>query len=105
MILVPQHSTSTDTLFPHTTLFLSVGEALVTPTPTPAARHHHGGAVRRQVRQHLLGVGVVHHRAHGHRQRERRRRGPSTLVRPPGDRKSTRLTSSHSCATRMPSSY
>src|SRR3546814_3261125 len=101
MIRRPPRSTRTDTLFPYTTLFRSL---------VPAADLHHVAA---HVFQHALSrlqwaalaalvldalcvetpLGPV--------------AGKDDVVfrhRSPGDRKSTRLNSSHECDVRMPSS-
>src|SRR3546814_10249970 len=100
MIRRPPRSTRTDTLFPYTTLFRSklVGHAV-------AVRLH-------RLDEHRFALGK------GHRQRGVKDRPDRIAVQPPaalrivaaeasvarGDRKSTRLNSSHYCASRMPSS-
>src|SRR3546814_7812912 len=75
MIRRPPRSTRTDTLFPYTTLFRSETH--------PTKRRFDD-----------------HHRVHA----DIGRRFPPILARRQGDRKSTRLNSSHYCASRMPSS-
>src|SRR3546814_10776062 len=79
MIRRPPISTLTDTLFPYTTLFRSV----------PRNRHP-GPGVRRC------------HLARRTRRRDRRDRGVESFAR--GERNNTPLDSSHSCASRLPSS-
>src|SRR3546814_1355695 len=120
MIRRPPRSTRTDTLFPYTTLFRSaaVGEARIEPREIEIAervepvvdRHDHaitargeGVAVVERIGDAAVRIGaavdVEHHRP------VRARAG---LGRPDveeqTDRKSTRLNSSHYCASRMPSS-
>src|SRR3546814_14077159 len=85
MIRRPPRSTRTDTLVPYTTLFRSQGGQ-----PRVAQMDGRSGAslcpgTRLSVE-------------------DRRRGRPDAEHAGPGDRKSTRLNSSHSCAARMPSS-
>src|SRR3546814_8242041 len=111
MIRRPPRSTRTDTLFPYTTLFRSPLAAPSAPGKRAVrdrvqvalgiAREAEGlQQRRRRAAQHLLGhqladadplVAVVRIRDH-------------VGVLAKADRKSTRLNSSHSCASRMPSS-
>src|SRR3546814_3132014 len=95
MIRLPPRSTRTDTLFPYTTLFRSAdrqlaGERLENVQVLSDER------IARELRtheddRHQLSVSDGHGDL----------RFPRTEV---GDRKSTRLNSSHYCASRMPSS-
>src|SRR3546814_10020170 len=78
MIRRPPRSTRTDTLFPYTTLFRSHERY----ARTPRSRNH-------RPRPRALPRRAAARRGHH---------------LPPRDRKSTRLNSSHSCASRMPSS-
>src|SRR3546814_11918238 len=99
MIRRPPRSTRTDTLFPYTTLFRA---------------DHHVRIGQREVEDHPLkvwkGSGVrdeeVEIRGIGREQDERAeaRRTDGIALRHRLDRKSTRLNSSHYCASRMPSS-
>src|SRR3546814_11686737 len=88
MIRRPPRSTRTDTLFPYTTLFRSE----LVQHEDDAER---GGPVSQQIDVHWIveaaRPGHVQQHAGHHHQGKR-------------DRKSTRLNSSHSCASRMPSS-
>src|SRR3546814_15561891 len=97
MIRRPPGSTRTDTLFPYTTLFRSVGEQVVAllvleHVVDPVAL----GRVERALERGLAGCGDGRGRDAGDAARVVRRVGV--------DRKSTRLNSSHECASRMPSS-
>src|SRR3546814_19500278 len=103
MVRRPPRSTRTDTLFPYTTLFRSIvggaGSNVAAAHTTQADRRSKGQARRA---------------SHWSYEAERplsRRQGESLLVEPGTplrgvqiDRKSTRLNSRHSCASRMPSS-
>src|SRR3546814_10395007 len=106
MRLLPLQSTRTDTFFPYQTLFLSKQGTLVPVRilpqdfplldPVPTATKPANAL-------------ALHDQAHMSCQRPR-----AALAQPParcdrdevrpGDRKSTRMNSSHSCASRMPSS-
>src|SRR3546814_20163786 len=116
MIRRPPRSTRTDTLFPYTTLFRSL------PAAVERAEQVLGGDDV-VVEEHLVEVEVVlgHERAEGPAGDAgcvggdeqaadplvlgRVRVGPHEGEDDVGiDRKSTRLNSSHSCASRMPSS-
>src|SRR3546814_7638608 len=127
MIRRPPRSTRTDTLFPYTTLFRSVQqlfELTVELDPGRGARVGRDLALREDLKQHgrervAHGAGVarvgrqVLERARL-RLRERLGAGSSVarcilvgdefVLQSLVDRKSTRLNSSHSCATRMQSS-
>src|SRR3546814_8820253 len=112
MIRRPPRSTRTDTLFPYTTLFLSqtVREKFscrdcekITQPPAPFHVTPRG----------LFGPGflamLLFEKFGAHqplnRQRDRyAREGVDLSLSTLADRKSTRLNSSHSCASRMPSS-
>src|SRR3546814_9152147 len=103
----PPRSTRTDTLFPYTTLFRSSTAVLVMTAPV-------GNAGNR--RRTLVFAGAWLPQGARHRTAETasahlgvwRPAGARHLFKPkPGqarDRKSTRLNSSHYCASRMPSS-
>src|SRR3546814_12671783 len=90
MIRRPPRSTRTYTLFPYTTLFRS---------PPRQAAHEIGGTVDRV--DHPQRIGVATTTAAFLAQDAVMGEGGQ---QPRGDRKSTRLNSSHSCASRMPSS-
>src|SRR3546814_2853854 len=109
MIRRPPRSTRTDTLFPYTTLFRSVehdDRNLVVAAQRHRARVHHPQivgedtvvsqpviALRGRV---LLGIGVIDPIDAGALQQR--------VALHLGDRKRTRLNSSHYCASRMPAS-
>src|SRR3546814_14442058 len=84
MIRRAPRSTRTDTLFPYTTLFRSGGFASTQLHQHPTYRTAHPSPMPRNDE-----VASALHRPHRHY---------------PTDRKSTRLNSSHYCASRMPSS-
>src|SRR3546814_14010860 len=87
----PPRSTRTDTLFPYTTLLRSAG-----------IRVARLGAV--EARREVLVVGVLVLLCRLGTVVTAERRARVGLVSPVADRKSTRLNSSHYCASRMPSS-
>src|SRR3546814_12698588 len=101
MIRRPPRSTRTDTLFPYTTLFRSeavfdeieriVGDAV--RQRLAVARHAHHLPVRLGL--HEIRLALARHRLAVDVQ---------DAVEHLEDRKSTRLNSSHQCASRMPSS-
>src|SRR3546814_12917774 len=86
----PLRSTRTDTLFPSTMLF----------------RADPAGAGEQRVGEEADRDADAGHRAHhvGGPAVLLRDTVPDVVVLPAGDRKSTRLNSSHQCASRMPSS-
>src|SRR3546814_5298417 len=97
MLRRPPRSTRTDTLFPYTTLFRSTARMAENAPQEECERDFRDTEPRRHRR--------LAHRAGDHRKlpdtdisAERARR------RAAEDRKSTRLNSSHQCATRMTSS-
>src|SRR3546814_18640082 len=92
MIRRPPRSTRTDTLFPYTTLFRSAG-------------HGAGRGWRRGGDLFLVRAGGEQQRggARQHEGLETHHSLPWKTARTK-DRKSTRLNSSHYCASRMPSS-
>src|SRR3546814_17840217 len=96
MVRRPPRTTRTDTLFPYTTLFRSVAEQRAGRGDRQRALvdAKRGQVVQVEELQQLPApaVGV-----------EQPRRAPPRAA-PRGDRKSTRLNSSHQCAYRMPSS-
>src|SRR3546814_10090931 len=104
MIRRPPRSTRTDTLFPYTTLFRS-HEVLGT------AQRHVGpkvafirlGFLRSTCRQRQQQPGQAEALGHGLTPASVRSLSISALV-DARDRKSTRLNSSHYCASRMPAS-
>src|SRR3546814_15485771 len=92
MIRRPPISTRTDTLFPYPTLFRSPGQrhAKIGDEGGDTAKEEQHDDSERQCQANFLAAldeRLVDHRLHQ-----------------PGDRKSTRLNSSHKCASRMPSS-
>src|SRR3546814_3035673 len=92
MLRRPPRSTRTDTLIPYTPRFRSRVVALVANDEGILG----DGAQERRFQRPLareLGVG-----RHRYEAAFRHRRGPDRTI----DRKSTRLNSSHSCASRMP---
>src|SRR3546814_15986291 len=102
MIRRPQISTLTDTLLPYTTLVRSEGR-------TGEAGDDRGGQnpVRRRGRsagddRHLRLRGRAFAAIIRADDRDRTARPPDDGGLASADRKSTRLTSTHSCATRMP---
>src|SRR3546814_15122056 len=99
MIRRPPRSTRTDTLFPYTTLFRSGGGAVIRAPGglCNVGEVLHAGQVVQRGKLALL--------EHGERQVERTTGDEITSgSRLQLDRKSTRLNSSHYCASRMPSS-
>src|SRR3546814_10204792 len=110
MIRRPPRATRTDTLVPYTTLFrAALGQIAVIPEgiPEPATLDNHGlhGLYRKMVAARIV-VDVIELLVGIHiaLQILRLRRGDHLLCVRDQDRKSTRLNSSHSCASRMPSS-
>src|SRR3546814_5829623 len=111
MIRRPPVSTRTDTLFPDTTLFRSraeghvvalVGELLGDGAPDAARAARDDGLLAPQSQIHVsLPVGA---QAPLILAVAPPSTGKTTPVTNDADRKSTRLNSSHSCASRMPSS-
>src|SRR3546814_9876269 len=127
MIRRPPRSTRTDTLFPYTTLFRSIATDLDHERQSPAYRYRPpwpdaGAIVTFGCRQdndlappagdgpQPAPVGFGDHAAEAARRRGRhalslhQRRGFRPDGEPAGDRKSTRLNSSHYSASRMPCS-
>src|SRR3546814_6955903 len=99
MIRLPPTSTRTDTLFPYTTLFRSEGDAA---RRQGEAKFVLDGLVGAQDEQAEVGAQAdprVRPERHPFLVEDERGVGLGN-----GDRKSTRLNSSHSCASRMPSS-
>src|SRR3546814_11014795 len=93
MIRLPPRSTRTDTLFPYTTLFRSHGIISHNKTrPIAASDKRRGRVVTGKERGHDADTPDF---------RDRRSARTGSRRR---DRKSTRLNSSHYCASRMPSS-
>src|SRR3546814_1239363 len=120
MIRRPPRSTLTDTLFPYTTLFRSRDHDsrqsrgdLAGRRPPPhrlvvgftVGLRADGGLRRGPQRFCPAGAAVLPARLRGGKPHRVRGGGaPARAHRSRRDRKSTRLTSSHYCATRMPSS-
>src|SRR3546814_8091521 len=111
MIRRPPRSTRTDTLFPYTTLFRSQGqpgakrcETEYEQQDSPDKCTDMQTADRQQMRKtaapHRLCILLADRSAVSGRQRGRDCSSPTVKL----DRKSTRLNSSHYCASRMPSS-
>src|SRR3546814_3378342 len=100
MIRLPPRSTRTDTLFPDTTLFRSCGFARLFDGVAGAAQQV---AQRREGRFIRL-VNADDDAAHRRRQITSHHLDIEGRAVHPTDRKSTRLNSSHYCASRMPSS-
>src|SRR3546814_20410037 len=115
MVLRPPRSTRTDTLFPYTTLFRSAQYRRRTSAGVAIGRRYHLSATQRYATDHLTGAaagcGIERQADQGAQgagefnpvarlglgdDLTAERRGRRT------DRKSTRLNSSHSCATSMP---
>src|SRR3546814_16613128 len=90
MIRLPPRSTRTDTLFPYTTLFRSFTTETLDPPTNVNATATLGLVVT------ITWTPTVDTRATGYQILRSTTNG--------GDRKSTRLNSSHYCASRMPSS-
>src|SRR3546814_9327322 len=99
MIRPTTRSTSTDTLFPYTTLLRSQA-----PCPGPRLRGAFPLRLERTWPRRLVALAGAEADARGVRAaaRHARRLHPDPLPRQ--DRKSTRLNSSHYCASRLPSS-
>src|SRR3546814_18623966 len=98
MIRRPPISTRTDTLFPYTTLFRSIPLKGVTMSEAYASTLHisfdvRGGLIMRQIHHWAALLFVASIAVHLMR-----------VFFTGADRKSTRLNSSHYCASRMPSS-
>src|SRR3546814_10671119 len=124
MIRRPPRSTRTDTLFPYTTLFRSIGDQtgqlFVKTDPEHALTVRIEGHIVAELRgdgdaslaidRGEIGAGVSARRYNRHRRRTRSR--PTGQKFPDRglagfrakDRTSTRLNSSHYCASRIPSS-
>src|SRR3546814_3310973 len=119
MIRRPPRSTRTDTLFPYTTLFRSrILEIFTIERGFHKSRMHRvnanmvfgelpGGYLAEHPHRRLR-CRIERERRHDRLHRARRGniddRSPDTLHRRQQDRKSTRLNSSHQCASLMPSS-
>src|SRR3546814_8865642 len=109
MLQPPTSSPRTDTLFPYTTLFRSflacTIAALVGSAKDPSYRYFDvkvSGAEAKKLVQRYIGVDDPKQRP-----LVRFRLGDlwgDAYIRDKGDRKSTRLNSSHYCASRLPSS-
>src|SRR3546814_13816255 len=95
----PPRATRTDTLFPYTTLFRSFGGGRQQDAVGVAAR----GPFRRPPDRHADSRAFSDPAVRGFRL-YRLYRGGRPSRRRRTDRKSTRLNSSHYCASRMPSS-
>src|SRR3546814_9201234 len=106
MIRRPPRSTRTDTLFPYTTLFRSIQRAAVEVARERAEQLHDVAAHQRLAAGQAQLAHALAHEGAAHAvellQGENLRLGQERHVL--RDRKSTRLNSSHYCASRMPSS-
>src|SRR3546814_3497724 len=113
----PPRSTRTEPLFPYTTLFRSLASDPDLPPGIPIVRMVEPGLTAGMSEYVVLAV-LSHHRFMlDYAEQRREKRWEEVLQLPAearqigilglgvlGDRKSTRLNSSHSCASRMPSS-
>src|SRR3546814_19293991 len=99
MIRRPQRSTRTYTLFPYTTLVLSVANGDRGIAVVPFIENE-----LVEIRHNLGALPVHADDGDGSATCRIRDRNPTEHTKAQADRKSTRLNSSHSCAYRMPSS-
>src|SRR3546814_8412976 len=107
MIRLPPRSTRTDTLLPYTTLFRSLRELTETHEQWQALPWSLDDAppdFTEKLVAAIVGVEIPIERLEGKWKTSQNRPLPDKLGVVAGDRKSTRLNSSHSCASRMPSS-
>src|SRR3546814_19975885 len=99
MVRRPPRSTRTDTLFPYTTLFRSSGERRSGTNSRPEHIKAATLACLKRLRTDHIDL-LYQHRVDPEVPIEDVAGAVKDLI---ADRKSTRLNSSHSCATRMPS--